>query len=295
MSRYSFSAPAKVNLALRVVGKRTDGYHLLQTVMVFFPLFDTVTIEVGSLLHLTCSPAVTTAPEENLVFRAAEALRKAAGVRHGAVIHLNKEIPTGAGLGGGSSDAATTLLALNRLWGLNGSLAELIALGVTLGADIPFFLGQSAALAEGIGEQLTPLPDLPQVALVLIYPGVSLATAKVYGNLTYGAWHHPEPLIIPSGDQSVVNLLENDLEPVAKKLAPVITTMGTALMAMGAQGTLMSGSGSALFGLFPTEQSARCAQEGLLRQHHPGWQMIYGQTFNRHPFTKEWDSGISDA
>ncbi|MEO5362082.1 MAG: 4-(cytidine 5'-diphospho)-2-C-methyl-D-erythritol kinase [Magnetococcus sp. DMHC-8] len=294
--RRQFLAPAKVNLALRIVGRRADGYHLLWTVMAFFPLYDRLTITTPTAdLRLFCDPPVTARPEQNLVWRAARRLQEEGNLRHGAHLHLTKQIPHGAGLGGGSSDAATTLLALNRLWELNLSRSRLLQIGLELGADLPIFLGGEAALAEGVGERLTPLPDLAAAELLLVNPGVILPTGQVFQ-----AWHaagEPDraiaspPALPPAYPNSVLPLLVNDLEATATRMAPVIGLAARALQQQGAQATLMSGSGSSLFGVFASPSAAEQAARQL--QHiHPEWVMHTGRTFNRHPFANDWESGI---
>ncbi|MBF0195357.1 MAG: 4-(cytidine 5'-diphospho)-2-C-methyl-D-erythritol kinase [Magnetococcales bacterium] len=286
-----FSAPAKVNLALRVVGKRPDGYHLLQTVMTFFPLFDQLEIEVltqNTEIKLVCHPEVTTKPEDNLTYKAAKAFSLATGVKKGAAIKLTKNIPHGGGLGGGSSDAATTLLALNKMWNINWPTEKLIDLGATLGADIPIFLGGRAALAQGIGEKLTFLPNLPQATLVLINPGKNISTKEVFTALAGNFPNHPHPINPDTIKEGCLPaLLENDLEPIVKNITPLITEMSTALTQAGAKKTLMSGSGSSLFGYFHKKEQATNAVT-TLKQRHPNWKITKGTTFNIHPFAKEW-------
>ena len=288
-----FSAPAKVNLALRVVGKRFDGYYLLQTVMTFFPIFDYLEITVAADLHdisLSCQPVVTTTTEDNLVFKAATALRLAAKVKAGAAIKLTKNIPHGGGLGGGSSDAATLLLALNKMWEINWPLPQLIEFGVKLGADIPIFLGGHGALAEGIGERLTVLPNLPTAELVLLNPGQAISTAKVFAALADRFPSHDLQLNPAQLDEGCLPfLLENDLQPIVREMTPIIDKMAAALLDVGAQSTLMSGSGSSMFGLFTKKDSAQKAVT-TLKQRYPDWKIVSGSTFNIHPFANEWKS-----
>ncbi len=293
-----FLAPAKVNLALRIVGRRADGFHLLWTVMTFFPLYDRLEItSPASGLQLICDPPVTTNPEKNLVWRVAQRLQEESGLRHGAHIRLTKRIPHGAGLGGGSSDAATTLLALNRLWHLHLPLSRLLPIGLSLGADVPIFLGGQAALAEGVGEQLTPLPQLAETELVVVNPGVVLATGLVFQQWQTGEKGAMATAIPPawpiSQGKSLLPLLVNDLESTAVRMVPVIGQVAEALRRHGAQATLMSGSGSSVFGLFADREQAETAA-GALRHTHPDWQIQAGKTFNQHPFANEWESGISD-
>ena len=287
----TFLAPAKVNLALRVVGRRSDGFHLLWTILTFFPLYDTLRINHSAALELTCDPPVTDHPENNLVWKTARRLQQETGYQQGAKLHLSKRIPHGAGLGGGSSDAATTLLALNKLWKLELSLPQLLQIGVQLGADIPFFLGGVSALAEGIGERLTPLPHLANVELVVVNPGFVLATAQVFRKYSdqknHWDWRSTEAYPpSKSHQQTVLPLLVNDLEEVAIQMVPEIHTIADALRKLGARATLMSGSGSSLFGIFSDNHSATEAAKRL-RQVHPEWQIFTGLTFNRHPFDSE--------
>ncbi|MBF0191120.1 MAG: 4-(cytidine 5'-diphospho)-2-C-methyl-D-erythritol kinase [Magnetococcales bacterium] len=278
-------APAKVNLALRVVGRREDGYHRLESLMVFFPLYDQLEITpvAGGALELDCQPAVTGSPEENLVLRAARLLARATGVGHGARIKLLKRIPDGAGLGGGSSDAALTLLALNRLWGLNLGLETLIELGVSLGADIPFFLGGRSALVEGVGERLTPCPHPLSGAMVLLFPGQGVATRQVFQALSGRHPHRERPLGMPGADANLADWLENDLEIPAMELLPQIAQARAALLEAGAGAALMTGSGSTVFGLFPDAKGADRAA-GKLAARHPAWRLFAGGILNRHPF-----------
>ncbi|MBF0339963.1 MAG: 4-(cytidine 5'-diphospho)-2-C-methyl-D-erythritol kinase [Magnetococcales bacterium] len=281
---WSLRAPAKVNLALRVVGRRADGYHLLESLMVFFPLFDRLEITpLESGLELICDPPVTASPDENLVLRAARLLAQTAGVSRGARLHLTKRIPDGAGLGGGSSDAALTLMALNRLWGVNLGLEALIALGVGLGADIPFFLGGRAALVRGVGERLTPLPVPLTGELVLVFPGESLSTRRVFQALAGRQPVGRAPLGWPSAGADLADWLENDLELPAREISPRIDMARGALLEAGARAVLMSGSGSTVFGLFPSVVLAN----GALRQvaeRHPDWRVYGGGILSEHPF-----------
>ncbi|NGZ07725.1 MAG: 4-(cytidine 5'-diphospho)-2-C-methyl-D-erythritol kinase [Magnetococcales bacterium] len=279
-----FLAPAKLNLALRVVGQRGDGYHLLESVMVFFPWFDTLEFQVTSgEWGLTCVPTVTAVPEENLVWRAARLLARATGTTRGVNILVHKQIPDGAGLGGGSSDAAVTMLALNRLWGLDLPLERLIELGVGLGADIPFFLGGRAALVRGIGERLTWLPGPLVGELVVIFPGVSLATRSVFQALAGRYPVRAEALGLPTASEGIAAWLENDLELPACALCPEIAVARAALLARGARAALMSGSGSAVFGLFADADSATQAARQLAAAH-PTWRLVSGSILNEHPF-----------
>ncbi|MEO5346443.1 MAG: 4-(cytidine 5'-diphospho)-2-C-methyl-D-erythritol kinase [Magnetococcus sp. YQC-9] len=288
----TYLAPAKVNLTLRVVGRRSDGYHLLESWMVFFPLYDRLTVTVtDGELGLLCDPAVTGAPEENLVWRAARLLKEHCAVSLGARLELCKRIPHGAGLGGGSSDAALTLLALNRHWGLHLNLETLIGLGVGLGADIPFFLRGCAALVEGIGERLTPLEAPLAGELVLLFPGAGLATRRVFQGLAGRYPTRAAGLGMPPVGADLSELLENDLELVALEFAPVIGEALAVLRGAGARATLMSGSGSTVFGVFPDAVAAEAAVEQV-GAAHPEWRLFAGGILNVHPFHAgdDWES-----
>ena len=172
-------APAKLNLFLHVVGRREDGYHLLQTVFQFVDLCDTLYFDLTDSGEIQCD-GLDLEPEGNLIWRAAQLLREHTGIRQGIHIRVDKHIPLGGGLGGGSSDAAATLLALNRLWELNLASETLTRLGLQLGADVPVFLNGQAAWAEGVGEHLIPLPDLPEPWYLLIHPGCSISTREIF-------------------------------------------------------------------------------------------------------------------
>lgn len=178
---YDVPAPAKLNLFLHVVGKRPDGYHLLQSLFVLIDWADTLHFECRADGALHRHDRGDALPPDDLCLRAARALQQASGCSFGADIHIEKRLPSGAGMGGGSSDAASTLLALNRLWGLNWSRERLLPIALTLGADVPFFVGGRNAFVEGIGEVLTPL-DVPEMRLAVVKPAVSIGTKEIFSS-----------------------------------------------------------------------------------------------------------------
>jgi 4-diphosphocytidyl-2-C-methyl-D-erythritol kinase len=180
-SLFDVAAPAKLNLFLHIVGRRADGYHLLQSVFVLIDWCDTLHFELRTDGRLARHDLGTKLPDDDLCLCAARALQQASGCPLGADISIDKQVPWGAGLGGGSSDAASTLLALNRLWGLNWPRARLMALGLSLGADVPFFIGGHNAFVEGIGERLRPLPVPPQW-LAVIKPGAAIETRALFAS-----------------------------------------------------------------------------------------------------------------
>jgi 4-diphosphocytidyl-2-C-methyl-D-erythritol kinase len=245
-SIHDVPAPAKLNLFLHVIGRRADGYHLLQSAFMLIDWCDTLHFERTAASAITREDAGEDAgslPPDDLTVRAARALQAATGCAQGARITLHKRIPAQAGLGGGSSDAASALLALNRLWGLGLPLAALAAIGQSLGADVPFFLGGGNAWVEGIGEQLRPLP-LPPARCVVVKPPQGIGTAAIFG--------HPAlrrdtiAATITGFAANPWSFGHNDLQPVAEGLCPQI---GQGLQWLGSAGLAgrMTGSGSALF------------------------------------------------
>jgi 4-diphosphocytidyl-2-C-methyl-D-erythritol kinase len=272
--RLVVQASAKVNLALDVLGKRPDGYHEIATVMQTVDLFDRLILEAAPTLSLeTDDPALPT-DERNLIVRAAMLVREGAGVRSGARIRLRKRIPVAAGLGGGSSDAAATLTGLKRLWGLRWTRERLLELAAQLGMDVPFFLTGGPALATGRGEHVERLPSGGGYALVLVNPGVALSTREVYDRVPAG-WHAE-----PTGARRVVEALAtrnpvrvaaaltNHLEGFVAPSFPPVPRMKAALMAAGALGAAMSGSGPTVFGVARSLDHARQIRQRVGRT---GW------------------------
>ncbi len=285
-------APAKINLSLRVVGKRADGYHLLDTIMVPVSLYDEIEIRQprrGAAAAIQSSPSIeihcdhpqVPLGRDNLAYRAAELIMAKAKIHRPLAIHIAKKIPIGAGLGGGSTDAAAVLLGLNRLWKLRLSARQLEGLALRLGADVPFFIRAKPARARGIGEKLKLLPKLRRRWLVLVYPGFPVGTAWVYGNL-------PPKLTKVGVNTSIATPLEsldrlaklliNDLEQVAIKRYPEIGVVKTKLTLAGAVGVLMSGSGSSVFGVFKSKRSAEQAFRRM--RHEEGVQAFLAHVVN---------------
>lgn len=269
------TCPAKVNLSLEVLGRRPDGYHELRSVMVPTSLADDLYLRLASEpgIRVTVEGADLPGGPDNLAHRAAALFIDAIGERaRGIELRLVKRIPVGGGLGGGSSNAASTLLGLNRLLGAGLGEAALAALALRLGADVPFFLSGRPALATGIGERLTPLPPFPPLWMVLLNPGFAVSTAWVYHELdaTAGGGDGLTPsdgqVTIDrflEGPASAGRVLRNDLERVTLRAYPVLRELKAELSACGAVGTLMSGSGPTVFGIFLDEHAARLGYERL--------------------------------
>ncbi len=290
MSDEKFTLPAfaKINLSLRVLGRRADGYHELRTIFQTISLRDELTFEAhaGEGIELLCSAPDVPADESNLVHRAAMALRERFDVRRGARILVVKRIPAGAGLGGGSSDAAAALVGLAHLWGLETEAVELSEIGARLGADVPFFLSGGTALGTGTGADITPLEDVPGQRLLVVTPGVRVSTAKAFGALGSTALTKAESAVmLPISHaeaefrDSLCELMSNDFEPVVFGLFPEIERAKKALMKAGARCAMLSGSGSSVFGVFDKESEAVRACEALKAE--TGWQVFSCVTVSR--------------
>lgn len=236
-------APAKLNLFLHITGRRDDGCHVLQSAFMLIDWCDTLHFERLSDDRLEREDLTQPLPTDDLVLRAARALKAASGCKLGAHIAIEKRLPAEAGMGGGSSDAASTLLALNRLWNLNWPLSRLQALGLRLGADVPFFLGGQHAWVEGIGEKIQPL-TLPQTNWVVLKPSAGLETARIFRD------PHLErctkTVTISDFAAQPFDFGRNDLQPVAERLCPEVTQALNWLRALGLK-PRMTGSGSAVF------------------------------------------------
>jgi 4-diphosphocytidyl-2-C-methyl-D-erythritol kinase len=244
-SLYDISAPAKLNLFLHITGRRADGYHTLQSAFMLIDWCDTLHFEVRADGQISREDLTWTLPPDDLITKAAKALQLHSQCPLGVHIGVTKSIPAQAGMGGGSSDAASTLLALNRLWGLNLPLQALAQLGLALGADVPFFLGGHNAWVEGIGEQITPV-KLPNARFVVAKPDAGLETRLIFSD---PALKRDSKTAIISGFAAYENIFEygrNDLQAVAQKLCPGVTQALVWLESQGLSGR-MTGSGSAVF------------------------------------------------
>jgi len=261
----TFTSPAKVNLLLKVVGKRQDGYHNIVSIVDVISLNDVLHIEEISedLVEVEDERHLLPSGPANTMYRAAMLLKETYHIRRGARLFIEKNIPIGAGLGGPSSNAATVLKALVKIWNVPAGTREIFELGSRIGADVPLFLYGKSCLMTGIGEEITPF-ELPRIWYVIVYPGIILHTKDVYGGLKISltlvrnditlSWRFDTVL-------DVVRTLENDLERVAFSMCPEIKTAKERLKEAGAIGSLMSGSGSSVFGLFENEADARVASQ----------------------------------
>lgn len=276
---YDVPAPAKLNLFLHVTGRRADGYHLLQSAFMLIDWCDTLHFERRGDGLISREDLGAALPEDDLVVRAARALRQAAGSSLGAHIGIDKRLPAQAGMGGGSSDAATCLLALNRLWRLNLPLARLCEIGLKLGADVPFFLHGRNAWVEGIGEQITPI-TLPRARFAVVKPPRGLDTASIFS--APDLKRDTKTAIISGFAANPYWFGRNDLQPVAQRLCPEV---GQSLDWLGSQGlqARMTGSGSAVFAPMAQAVGQAVAPAAALLPAPAGWQVRECSNLEVHP------------
>jgi 4-diphosphocytidyl-2-C-methyl-D-erythritol kinase len=295
----SISLPsfAKINLDLRILGTRPDGYHDLKTVFQSLALFDNVTVTARrGPLAVTCDEPDIPTDQRNLVWKAASLLHRVvtgkASAPSGIAIDLRKRLPSEAGLGGGSSNAAMTLLALNKLWKLDLDLASLTRIGARLGADVPYFLVGGTALGLGRGDDIYPLADMPPVHVVILRPGFGVATSDAY------TWFdeelrrpakEPTPRAVAPGWPAWSATLRNDLEIPVVRHHPAIGRIKQSLVDAGAAFAAMSGSGSGVFGLFERADAARRTANDLAR---PGWLSLHTRTLNRREYARRVAAGL---
>lgn len=285
MKKIQVLAPAKVNVLLRVVGLRDDGYHDLEMVMVPLSLADEIelsAISSGIEISVDGQSDPGMLGEKNLAWRAARAIQEEAGIEEGVRISLSKRTPVAAGLGGGSSDAAAVLRGLCRMWGLDWSAEKLARLGGRLGADVPFFCFGGPAFVEGTGDRVTPYEEFPKLSFLLINPGFAVSTPWVYGQWDKRSKERQIEGLTPiradarvrplfKGFRDVISSLHNDLETVTLGAHPEIAEIKSLLIDLGAAGALMSGSGPTVFGVFEDALRRDLAVERAKRR---GWRVF---------------------
>jgi 4-(cytidine 5'-diphospho)-2-C-methyl-D-erythritol kinase len=266
-----FTAPAKLNLSLHIVGQRNDGYHLIDSIFSLIDLQDFLSVEILRKDKIIVKSNISSLEEDNLVSRAAKLLKEKTGTSLGARIFLEKNIPIGAGLGGGSSDAATTLLSLNWLWKTGLSASDLSALGLSLGADVPFFIQGKNARVQGIGEIITPI-KLEKKYYLVVFPNIFISTKKIFQSLDLTVGRTIS--IMRSADQSA---RMNDLQETAFLLYPQLEQVSRLVSSFGQP--RMTGSGSALFVEVNCIEEYRYIKEQLPKS----WQVFYVKTLAEHP------------
>lgn len=268
---------AKINLGLEVLGSREDGYHEIITLFQMIDLADRLKFSLRSDGRIIISGNRTDVPwdESNLIYRAARLLQRESDCSKGAEIEVTKHIPPGRGLGGGSSNAALTLILLSRLWQLNFPIERLLRLGACLGADVPYFFYGGFCLGRGKGDKLEPLSDLPERWALLVIPDFPVSTAAIYaqldredGFLTSRDKASKIIQFLETKDQALIRHLENELEYVAFRMHPQLAEIKKALLESGAELSMMSGSGSAVYGLFVDKAEARRVARKLAARYH---------------------------
>lgn len=267
-------SPAKINFFLAITGRRSDGYHELLSLFCPVTLYDTITLTFGETdIRVSCNHPDVPDNEGNIAYRAATLFVERLGKTDGVAIRIDKQIPVAAGLGGGSSNAATVLMALNEYYHHPFSQTEISEMGLKLGADVPFFIFGKPALARGIGEKLEAVERLISYKILIIFPGFGVSTAYIYKNLNLRLTNCEKKLkhsCFKNSDIDAASCLCNDLETAAEVLYPEISDVKHALLAQGAKAALMSGSGSSVFGLFADTLQAENAFRVL--SAHPRWQ-----------------------
>ncbi len=271
MDEISLKALAKINLGLDVLGQREDGYHEVRMVMQSIHLYDRVEIKKtrSPQIHVQTNLYYLPVDENNLVYKAAKLMKNEFKIKEGVRITLQKFIPVAAGMAGGSSDAAAVLVGMNRIFNLGLKQSRLMELGLKLGADVPFCIMRGTALAEGIGEKLTALPPMPKCPILIAKPAVSVSTQHVYEQLKLtDATVHPDidtiiENIRKKNLRGVAENMGNILETVTVREFPVIRELKSLMKENGAIGTMMSGSGPTVFGLFQNEKEIRGAYDAL--------------------------------
>lgn len=270
MNEYQIMAYAKINLGLDVVKRLPNGYHQVKMIMQSVGIRDELILEkAGSGIALTTDSHELPADESNLACKAARLMLDKYRISGGVRIRLKKNIPVAAGMAGGSADAAAVMKGMNRLFNLDAPLAQLMEYGVSIGADVPYCLLGGTALAEGIGEKLTPLPPLPNCQILAVKPDISVSTKYVYEHLdAQGISCHPDidgmEAAVRAGDlPGILSRMANVLETVTIQAHPVIAELKNRMLELGAAGSLMSGSGPTVFGIFTDSQAALSALEQL--------------------------------
>ena len=287
MDSIRLKARAKINLGLDVLGKREDGYHEVRMVMQTIGIYDRLILTKipEEEIRITSNLAFLPVNENNLIYKAIKLLKDEYHFPGGISVDLNKFIPVAAGMAGGSTDAASTMFGVNRLFGLNLSMGKMMELGVRLGADVPYCVMRGTALAEGIGEKLTRITPVPHMWILIAKPQINVSTRLVYEQLDMGGIQkHPdidgiiraiEAQVVVRIAQSMGNVLENVTVP----LYPVIETIKQDMLSHGAINAMMSGSGPTVFGIFPDEQTTLACQ-AFLKKKGDARQVYITENFN---------------
>jgi len=263
MNEIAIKAPAKINIGLNIINKREDGYHNLETLFYPINLYDNIIIKPADSLKFNTDSDFLASENDNIVLKAVRLLERESGEKINVEIRLEKNIPVGAGLGGGSSDGAAVLKALNKAYSLNLSEDRLISLALELGSDVPFFIRSTPSLASSRGEILTPVNFSISSPVLIVNPGIHISTKWAFQNILPGKWHTGLfDLLKENGDiKSLKSGILNDFETICLQHYPELKNIKDKLYFYGADFALMSGSGSSFFGIFPSSEQAQTALE----------------------------------
>jgi 4-diphosphocytidyl-2-C-methyl-D-erythritol kinase len=289
LNKFKLPAFAKINLYLEILGKRDDGFHELNTIFQTISLCDYLTFELCDELTLTCDVESVPTDETNLIIKAANVLRERFNVKKGVKIHLQKNIPSPGGLGGGSSDCAVALLGLAKLWNLEINFDQLVEIGAKLGSDVPFFFYGGTALGTGRGTAITPLQDVENTRLLLITPNENVLTGEAFARLNLSRLTNSSEkskfIVCCQGANSFDlqhNELKNDFESSVFEIKPEIKRVKSKLLELGANQALLSGSGASVFGIFDNENSRQIALQSLANETL--WKQFAVETVSREVF-----------
>jgi 4-diphosphocytidyl-2-C-methyl-D-erythritol kinase len=294
----SFTLPAfaKINLFLRILGKREDGFHEISTCFQTISLYDTLTFETNEELVLTCSDPNIPTDERNLIIKAAQTIREKFQIKEGAKIHLEKRIPSPGGLGGGSADCAITLLGLLKLWNLKMSRSELVEIGRNLGSDVPFFFFGGTALGIGRGTEIEPVPDFTQQFMLLVTPPVDVPSAGAFAKLNAPRLTNfsPKSILKICRDEAEKVFSQqttpiNDFEKVIFEIEPEIKRVKETLLSGGAKSGLMTGSGASIFAIFENEETRQANLKAL--EIETNWRKFAVATVSR----EEYRAALKDV
>lgn len=282
MKTLKLQSPGKINLRLDVLGKRSDGYHDLRMLNSAVTVFDDIEVNIierGIVVECADDFNVPSG-EDNIVYRATKEIMAYSNKNVGVHVKIKKNIPSGAGMGGGSSNAASVLAGLNQLLKINLSKEKLIRIGLRFGADIPFFLYGSPAIATGVGENLVKVKRLPHMPVVIVFPNVNVTTKWVFERYQPNGDHHPE-MEIPrefATKKAVVKMMHNDLESVTCRQYPIVNELKDRLIKYGAMAAQMTGSGPSVFGIFTDQEAAQKAGKKLSSKTDAGWRVFVAET-----------------
>lgn len=277
----TLSSPAKLNLRLDIVGRRSDGFHNLRNMMERISLQDEVEIKIVEKgLQVTSDSEEVPEDETNLAFRALKEILAYSSRNVGVEVHIRKNIPVASGMGGGSSNAATVIKGINQLLKLKLTKEKLITIGLKVGADVPFFIFEAPAVAEGIGEQLKKICGMPKLLFLIVNPGIRVSTKAVYQKFTFSREDGNLKEELPQAyrtKRDVAKILKNDLEKVTIKEFPVIGAIKEELMKNGAIASLMTGSGPTVFGIFSDKAKLNKAYEKMEKRAKEGWKVFMAE------------------